>query len=123
MNTYFFARLRGPIIITVLILLIGGCIGATWGWVTALAFVIGSGFFTLCCFLTYYGRASFHFNNILDPNQSAHVAFFTNRLVEAKRHRAGQEETLPPFAFKPERDAQTEERIVRSILRQVFGDE
>lgn len=139
-----FKRWRNALIFTSIVLLILTLIGIVWGWAITLSFVIGGILFAACCLITYHFRSSYHFNNIVDTNHNIFFAFFTNRAPSvadgaARNHnyrasdrgldsnhlRATQYavEEFMPFRFKPGRDAQEEERVVRAILRQVFSEE
>lgn len=144
MDKSSFKRWRNVLIFSGILLLILSLIGIVWGWAVALSFVIGGILFAICCILTYHFRSSYHFNNIVDTNHNVFFAFFTNRApsgadgasrnhyyrasdrgLDSNHPRTTQYavEEFTPFHFKPARDPQEEERVVRAILRQVFSDE
>jgi len=108
-----------------LLVFIALLVGLVWNWVMALAFIIGSTFFALCCFLSYYFRIAFSFNSISDTNMSGMVAFLTNSIPRREMPpRPGSElDTFKPFAFKQDKEKELEDMRVRALLRQVFPDE
>jgi hypothetical protein len=99
-------------------------VGFILDWATALAFLIGGSFFALCCFLSYYLRIWFSFNNIPDTNMNSTVALMTNSIPKARvpSHAQKEQETFKPFAFKKDEEQELEDMRVRAILRQVFGE-
>ena len=117
--------MRATLITASLLLCIALLIGFIWNWVIALAFIIGSTFFALACFLTYYLRIAFSFNNLTDTNMSVITAFFTNNIpIHEKPPRPGSDlDTFKPFTFKQDKDKELEDMRVRALLRQVFSDE
>jgi len=117
--------IRAIVITTSLLLLVALLIGLFWDWITALAFIIGGPFFALCCFLSYYRRISFSFNNIPDTNMSSMVAFLTHSIPKPDMPpRPGSElDTFKPFTFKQDKERELEDMRVRALLRQVFPDE
>ena len=117
--------IRAVLITVALILFFGLMIGLIWNWILGLAFIIGSMFFALSCFLSYYIRATFSFNNIADTNMNIITAFFTNSIpVHEKPPRPGSElDTFKPFTFKQDKEKELEDMRVRALLRQVFPDE
>lgn len=117
--------MRITLITASLLLCIALLIGLLWSWVIALAFIIGSTFFALACFLTYYLRVAFSFNNLSDTNMSVITAFFTNSIpIHEKPPRPGSElDTFKPFTFKQDQEKELEDMRVRALLRQVFSDE
>jgi len=121
MNKHNLQGLRIAATIGITILLLTSIIAVVWSWTIAVAFITSGAFFTLCCFLSYYGRCSFSFNNIPDTNQSSFFAFVTNRLPTPQPSRSSAEqEELQPFTFKDDRSNQeTEDMKVRALLRQV----
>ncbi len=118
------SRLRAAGIVATLLLCMTLLVGFIWDWVTALAFIIGGTFFTLCCFLSYYRRIAFSFNSIPDTNMSSMVAFLTNSIPKHETPpRPGSElDTFKPFTFKQDEEKVQEEKRVRALLRQVFPD-
>ncbi len=117
--------IRTTLITASLLLFITLLVGLVWGWVVALAFIVGSTFFALCCFLSYYFRVAFSFNNISDTNTSNMIAFFTNAIPRREMPpRPGSElDTFKPFSFKQDEEKELEDMRVRALLRQVFPEE
>jgi len=115
---------RTIMLVTPCLLLVTLLIGFIWGWATALAFIIGGTFFALCCFLSYYQRIWFSFNNIPDTNMNSTVALMTRSIPKLKTpSRPGSElETFTPFTFKQNKEKELEDMRVRALLRQVFSD-
>ncbi len=116
--------LRAIAIITTILLIATLAVGFIWDWVTALAFLIGGSFFALCCFVSYYLRIWFSFNNIPDTNMNSTVALMTHSIPKAKvpSHSQAELETFKPFTFKKDEEQELEDMRVRAILRQVFGE-
>ncbi len=117
--------IRATLITASILLFIALVIGFVWSWVIALTFIIGSTFFALCCFLSYYFRTAFSFNSIADTNTSITVAFITNSIPKRDLPpRPGSElEHFKPFTFKQDKEKELEDMRVRALLRQVFPDE
>ncbi len=117
--------IQAALVTGALILFCGLIIGFIWNWLLALTFIIGSLFFALCCFLSYYIRATFSFNNITDTNMSIITAFFTNSIpVRESPPRPGSElDGFKPFTFKQDKEKELEDLRVQALLRQVFPDE
>ena len=115
---------RAIAIVTMILLIAALIVGFIWDWVTALAFLIGGSFFALCCFLSYYLRIWFSFNNIPDTNMSSTVALMTHSIPKAKvpSHSEAELEMFKPFAFKQDEEQELEDMRVRAILRQVFDE-
>lgn len=131
-NAALHTFLRAVLLATFAVVLTSLIIGFVWGWYMALLFLVGGLFFACCCFLSYYNRISFSFNNIADTNQSSFLAFFTNSIPRPPRRFSGQEEDFQPFKFASRPDSNDcdsgeqkalEDMRVRAILRQVFPDE
>lgn len=116
---------RALAIITIILLIATLVVGFIWDWATALAFIIGGSFFALCCFLSYYLRTWFSFNNIPDTNMNSTVALMTHSISRAKVPPSpGSElEMFKPFSFKQDEEQELEDMRVRALLRQVFPDE
>lgn len=117
--------IRAALIVTSLIVFLGLLIGLIWNWIFALTFIVGSLFFALCCFLSYYIRAAFSFNNIVDTNMNIFTALLANSIsIRERPPRPGSEvETFKPFIFKQDKEKELEDMRVRALLRQVFPDE
>ncbi len=117
--------IRIVLITASLLLCVALLTGLVWGWVTALAFIIGGSFFALSCFLSYHFRIAFSFNNISDTTISSRVAFLTNSIPRRENPpRPGSEvEAFKPFTFRQDKEKELEDVRVRALLRQVFPDE
>jgi len=117
--------IRATLLTASLLVFIALLIGLMWNWVVALAFIIGSTFFALACFLSYYIRSTFSFNSIPDTNMNSIVAFLTNSIpIREMSPRPGSElDTFKPFVFQQDREKVLEDMRVRALLRQVFPDE
>ena len=115
---------RAITIVTTISLIATLVVGFVWDWVTAFAFIIGGSFFALCCFLSYYLRIWFSFNNIPDTNMSSTVALMTHSIPKAKvpSHPKSELETFKPFTFKQDEEQELEDMRVRALLRQVFSE-
>ncbi len=115
---------RATMIVTTILLIVTPVIGFIWDWATALACLIGGAFFALCCFLSYYQRIWFSFNNIPDTNMNSTVALMTRNIPKAKVPPHPDEElaVFKPFTFKQDEEQELEDMRVRALLRQVFSD-
>jgi hypothetical protein len=120
--------IQAVVLTTLAVLLTVLAVGLVSGIYMALLILLGGGFFAFFCFLSYYSRTSFSFNNIADTNQSSTLAFFTNTIPQPRHPSSSTEEqeTLQPFKFESEDEKERqalEDMRVRAILRQVFPDE
>ena len=66
---------RAIVLTTLIILFVSLGVGLFWGWDMTLPSLLGGLLFACCCFLSYYGRISFSFNNITDIHQAVFSPF------------------------------------------------